>query len=197
MDKNHWTVISLGAGVQSTTMLLMALYGEFDSIPDCAIFADTGAEPMRVYRHLETLELFAARHAFPIYRAQGGNLRDDIVLAATGRSSRVANPPFYIKGGVVGNPEAKGALRRKCTRDYKVDVIIRAIRQRLLGLKPRQHVKKRTHVEQWIGISLDEAARIKPSRQAYITNRWPLIEKQMTREDCLNWLTTRCGRKLK
>jgi hypothetical protein len=182
------TVISLGAGVQSTTLLLMALHGEFDCIPDCAIFADTGAEPDGVYRHLDQLEQTAKQHAFTIYRVQAGNLRQDILNAASGKSHRVANPPFFVKGGVMDNPDAKGILMRKCTRDYKIDVIIRAIRQRVLGLQPRQHVPKGTHVEQWIGISLDEALRIKPSRQPYITNRWPLVEKEMTRADCLTWL---------
>ena len=46
-------IISLGAGVQSTTMAFMAAHGEIGPMPDCAIFADTGWEPKRVYRHLE------------------------------------------------------------------------------------------------------------------------------------------------
>ena len=33
--------LSLGAGVQSTTMALMAAHGEIGPMPDCAIFADT------------------------------------------------------------------------------------------------------------------------------------------------------------
>ena len=36
-------VISLGAGVQSTTMALMAAHGEIEPIPDYAVLADTGA----------------------------------------------------------------------------------------------------------------------------------------------------------
>lgn len=36
-------VISLGAGVQSTTMALMAAHGEIGPMPDFALFADTGA----------------------------------------------------------------------------------------------------------------------------------------------------------
>ncbi len=48
-------VISLGAGVQSTTMALMAAHGEITPMPDCAIFADTQAEPRSVYEHLEWL----------------------------------------------------------------------------------------------------------------------------------------------
>jgi len=185
---SSYTVISLGAGVQSTTMLLMALHGEFDCIPDCAIFADTGSEPGQVYRHLSWLEEIASRHQFPIYRVQRGNLMKDILDAAAGKTSRVANPPFYVKGGVPGKPDARGTLKRKCTGDYKIDVIIRTIREQLLGVKFRQRVPKGVHVEQWIGISLDESLRMKPSRHKYITNRWPLVEKEMTRADCLDWL---------
>ncbi len=43
------------AGVQSTTMALMAAHGEIAPMPDCAIFADTGWEPKAVYEHLESL----------------------------------------------------------------------------------------------------------------------------------------------
>lgn len=61
-------VLNLGAGVQSTTVYLMAranlqakLAGEALPYPevgivDCAIFADTGDEPVAVYHHLEWLE---------------------------------------------------------------------------------------------------------------------------------------------
>lgn len=43
-------IISLGAGVQSTTMALMAAHGEIEPMPDCAIFADTKVEPAAVVR---------------------------------------------------------------------------------------------------------------------------------------------------
>lgn len=48
-------IISLGAGVQSTTMALMAAHGAITPMPDCAIFADTGWEPIAVYDHLRWL----------------------------------------------------------------------------------------------------------------------------------------------
>ena len=38
-------------------------------------------------------------------------------------------------------------------------------------------------------VSLDEAHRMKPSRNARVINRWPLIELRMRRFDCLNWMT--------
>ena len=46
-------VISLGAGVQSSTMALMAAHGEITPMPDAAIFADTQSEPASVYRWLD------------------------------------------------------------------------------------------------------------------------------------------------
>ena len=43
------TVISLGGGVQSSVIGLMASQGASDRAPDCAIFADTHWEPPSVY----------------------------------------------------------------------------------------------------------------------------------------------------
>ena len=42
-------ILSLGAGVQSSTLALMIAHGELPMV-DHAIFADTGAEPAGVYR---------------------------------------------------------------------------------------------------------------------------------------------------
>lgn len=56
------------------------------------------------------------------------------------------------------------------------------------GLQPRQRWPKERVVEKWIGISLDEAIRMKPSWTSAIENRWPLIELRMNRRDCLAWL---------
>jgi len=48
-------VLSLGAGVQSSVMALMAAHGELPRI-NCAIFADTQWEPKAIYEHLDWLE---------------------------------------------------------------------------------------------------------------------------------------------
>jgi len=45
------TILSLGAGVQSTAMILMAARGALAPMPDCAIFADT--EPQGWARAVE------------------------------------------------------------------------------------------------------------------------------------------------
>jgi hypothetical protein len=43
-------------------------------------------------------------------------------------------------------------------------------------------------VEMWLGISTDEFQRMKDSDVKYITHRWPLIERGMSRADCVKWL---------
>ena len=79
-----------------------------------------------------------------------------------------------------------GMLYRQCTHDYKVIPIQKKMRE-ILGVKPRHRVKKGTIVEQWIGISTDEAMRMKKARLPWLESRWPLIEMKMSRMDCLQW----------
>ncbi len=171
-------ILSLGAGVQSTTMALMAAHGEFEHMPDCAIFADTGWEPKAVYEHLAWL-MSGNVLPFPVHVVQRGNLRDDLLLKAGGKSEkRMAQAPFFTSGG--------GINRRQCTKEYKVEPI--AWKQReLLGYEKGQRIPADS-CEVWIGISTDEAVRMKPSRYRWQTNRWPLIEKRLNRWDCLTWL---------
>lgn len=171
-------VLSLGAGVQSTALALMAAHGEFEHMPDCAIFADTGWEPQAVYDHLAWL-VSGNVLPFPVHVIQRGNLRDDLLMKATGKvAKRFAAAPFFTSGGGIG--------RRQCTKEYKVEPIAKKQRE-LLGYEPRKRIPAGT-CEVWIGISTDEAVRMKPSRYRWQTNRWPLIEKRMSRWDCLNWL---------
>jgi hypothetical protein len=179
MTKPMLHIISLGAGVQSTTMALMAAHGEITPMPHCAIFADTGAEPLAVYKHLDWLETVLP---FPVHRVSAGNLRDEIMGAMAGVNRMDARPPFFTNSG--------GMLHRQCTQDFKIIPIIRKVRE-LIGLKKGQRAPKTPVVEQWIGISMDEAVRMKPSRLPYIKHRWPLIEKDMHRRHCLTWCEER------
>jgi len=43
----------------------------------------------------------------------------------------------------------------------------------------------------WIGISTDESLRMKPAKEPWIVNRWPLIEMNMSRDDCKAWMLAR------
>ncbi|WP_454858528.1 hypothetical protein [Rhizobium binxianense] len=176
-------VLSLGAGVQSTTLALMAAHGEIGPMPDCAVFADTCWEPTAVYEHLRWL-MSPNVLPFPVHIVSAGNIRENLMLAAEGK--RWASIPAFTRIVDRRGRATVGMIRRQCTRDYKIDPIRRKVRA-LAGLTRRRSPPYPV-VEQWIGISLDEAIRMKPSREAWQVNRWPLIEKRMTRRDCLVWL---------
>jgi hypothetical protein len=102
-------------------------------------------------------------------------------MSAKGRPYFHTSIPFHTKAedGAAGR-----VAMRSCTRDYKIWPIMKAVR-RLARVKRGQ---KTPVVVQWIGISLDEIIRMKPSREPWCESRWPLIERRMTRLGCLDWL---------
>jgi hypothetical protein len=184
-------ILSLGAGVQSTTLLLLAAEGRLPRL-DAAIFADTQWEPAAVYRHLGRLEAEVAGPAgIPIYRVTTGNIRDD----ALNPEARFAQMPLHLRGPDGG----EGMLRRACTAEYKVKPIKAKVRE-LLGCPHPTPVPTGAFVEQWIGISSDEssrAARMSDDVQ-YMRSHFPLLYLRggtgkwavgWTRNDCIRYLT--------
>ena len=168
-------ILSLGAGVQSSVLALMMARGEIEPA-EHAIFADTQAEPQHVYNWLDWLEAEIQQlpHPFPIHRVSAGDLGADMLAALDDPAKRCASPPFHNR-----NHEGKTALLwRQCTTDYKVAPIKRQI----------QALRQGRPVIQAIGISMDEAHRMKPARVQYITHIWPLIDLRMSRHDCLRWM---------
>lgn len=172
---NTVRVISLGAGVQSSTLALMAAHGEIGHV-DCAIFSDTKWEPAAVYEHLRWLGSGNVL-PFPIYQVSAGDIRADLVASLNTTGQRFASIPFFIDTGAA--KEGRGP--RQCTKEYKPEPIKRKIRE-LIG--PGHGARAKV----LIGISTDEAHRMKPSQVGYIENEWPLIDKRMSRWDCLQWL---------
>ena len=172
-------ILSLGVGVQSSTMALMAAKGDLPKV-DCAIFADPGYESKSTMLYLDYL---TAILPYPVYRVQKGNIKDDM-LAAKGTTNFVV-APFYNQHTITGK---KGMIRRQCTSEYKILVIKKKIRE-LCNVGFNKRFPKDKYVEQWIGISKDEIQRMKPARDPYILNRHPLIEMNMSRQDCITWMS--------
>lgn len=170
-------VLSLGAGVQSSTLLLMAAHGEIHV--DRAIFADTQWEPKGVYRWLEEMAPIAERAGIPVDIVTAGNIRAE-TLERAARQSGFASLPFFVRDPLTG----KGSMiRRQCTKEYKVRPVQRRLRE--LGASSRQSV------ELLIGISLDEAQRMKPSRVKYAEHTYPLVDEKITRQDAVGWLASK------
>jgi hypothetical protein len=170
-------VLSLGAGVQSTTLALMAAHGEIVPVPDFAIFADTGAEGRRTMENVAWLSSGNIL-PFPVVRVAGpGALSDAVLSRASDRASGFQPVPFYTE---------RGMGKRQCTSHYKIEPINRELRLRL-GYRPRQRIPAAS-VEVWIGISIDEVVRAGAAHEQWIANRYPLLEQRMSRADCIRWL---------
>lgn len=177
----EYNFLSLGAGVQSSCLALMAAKGEIGPMPNAAIFADTQAEPKAVMEWLDWLE---PQLPFPVIRVTRGSLTEESLVIrerkdGTGHWSKSLIPAF-----ILNRDGSKGIMGRQCTYSYKVEQLERAARK-LANVKRGQ---KEVTVTQWIGISWDELQRIKQSRTTWAQHRWPLIERRMTRQQCLEWM---------
>lgn len=140
--------------------------------PDCAIFADTRAEPAHVYRYLDYLR---SKLSFPIHVVtRGEGLTWGITETCQGRKAcgTFVLPPLFLSSG--------GILWRRCTMDYKLRPIWRKLKE----------LRQRRPVTMILGISSDESKRMREPKQKYLTHEYPLIEKRLSRIDCLRWLLT-------
>jgi hypothetical protein len=173
-------IISLGAGVQSSTMALMAEVGELRK-PHCAIFADTQDEPDEVYHWLDWLE---ARLSYPVYRVTAGKLSKASTELRVSKRSGETYMRLLVPAYVAKPNGDKALMSRKCTVDFKLRQIFRKAKE--VAMVPRGC--KSPIVFSWIGISTDEAHRMTTSKETWAQNTYPLIDKGMSRNDCLAWM---------
>lgn len=189
-------ILNLGAGVQSTTVYLLALEGRIPPF-DYAIFADTQEEPQAVYHHLEWLQGLGGT---PILIRTAGKLGDDLIRGKDGSGSGHHSIPAYT----APNHEErrlltgceKGIVPRECTKFYKINVVEQTIRQEILGILPRHHVPADVQVIQAFGISRDERIRANRIRERFTKHTWskpefPLLELGWIRAECQTYLRDR------
>jgi hypothetical protein len=177
-------VLSLGAGVQSTTLYLMSMRGEVHRF-DAAVFADTQEEPEAVYLHLDWLR---SLNGPPILTGTAGKLGDDLQHGGSslGHRSRFAAIPAYT---TADHGKTHGRTKRQCSKEYKSDVIGRIIRRELLGLQPGRGVPNDVLVYQYFGITIDEAGRAGRIRQRFGPKSryracFPFIDSMTARANC-------------
>jgi hypothetical protein len=164
---NSQKVFSYGGGVQSRAILRFIKDGIIEK-PDLVIFADTHDEPKEVYQGIKEDQDFC--------KAMGLEL----VVVSQGRLSEVDRwgglfIPAYTVSQATGK---KGMLNRQCTQRFKVVPMRRYLRS--------QGVKS---AEMWLGISTDEITRMKPSNVKWLTNKFPLIDAGLSRDDCIKRLS--------
>jgi hypothetical protein len=213
MSEHH--ILNLGAGVQSTTLYLLACPGIEKPVPalkfDYAVFADTQSEPKYVYRHLEWLKTLGGPE---IIIATAGDLKADLVAGRISAghqkkpsaktdalgSTRFASIPAFTAPNHDTRPDdyeahkSAGRVKRQCTREYKTEVVERVIKRVILGLKKGQRFPKGVKVSQYLGISTDEGSRSGRIRVRFAesckwsTPEFPLIDMGWTRAGCSRFL---------
>lgn len=165
-------VISWGCGVQSTTLAVMSALGELPKV-DAVINADTGWERQATYNARDFYAAWLRERGLRVEIVSNGNIRNQA-------DNVDIHIPFWTANG--------GPLRRQCTRHLKIKPIKWRMREGMGFDRSKPPHPRAGACEQWIGFSLDEWTRIKESRTKFIEHRYPLIEKHMTRGDCVTFL---------
>ena len=174
-------VCSTGMGVQSSTIMHLVLTGDLPR-PDLWQFADTGDEPASVYRNLQYWQkrLEDAGMTLQILRADE-TLSEHVLGRAEAGAGGISMVPAYVD-----REERPGRMpiRRGCTRDFKTPLMDRAA-------KAHFKVKRGTktpRVRRWLGISTDEAARMKPAEAPWFIKEYPLVDLGYSRARCIEVL---------
>ena len=167
-------VIALGMGMQSTALYLMSSMGQFERA-DHAIFSDPMAEHPETYKLVDWLLKWEKENdGIPIHIVKK-NLYKDLMNGVNHRGRKFVSIPAHGEGKLI---------KRQCTYDYKILPVMKKLRE-LHNLKPR---KRMPLSEMWLGITIDEASRMKDSREPRIKNRYPFMEMMMNRSDCMHFM---------
>ena len=185
--------ISLGWGVQSFTLAVMSALGDLPPV-DVAIHADTTHERSATYAFAQRWTPWLEAHGVRVVTVQGAqsiseltSYKSDIPAYTSSNGALIMVPEIayddndeaYQTGEMIEVPaNVEGRLRRQCTGEWKIYPMRRWL----------QANRDKRPVEQWLGISMDEWQRAKDSDVKYVTNRFPLLELKMTRNDCGNYL---------
>ena len=216
-------VLSWGGGTQSTALMLKMLSGDvLDNKgeivkPDYIIFADTGDESRMTYDQVYNVQKYvketynqeiiivkknkmlkndqeitdmvrAGKMSGTIYRSSDyADLYQNQVLFYKGVLDRADIVPHWVinKRGEIGK-----LMGRQCTVTYKITQIVKEIRRRenLKAFSAKKH-----KINMFIGFTIDEIMRVKPSPQSYIENKFPLVDIRWSKEDCIQYVIQKLG----
>jgi hypothetical protein len=180
-DKARIRVLSLGAGPQTSTLLLLACEGRIPAF-DAAIFADPGWLHDAVYQRLQRLGRIADAAGIPLYRVSAGNIRADALDA----DRRFASMPLWYRGPAGGQAIA----RRQCVSQYKTRPVKAKVRE-LLGYPHPARVPRGIHAELAIGLAAGEISRASDPDVRYLRYTYPLVGLGWSTADCVRFLVSR------
>jgi hypothetical protein len=214
-------VLSWGGGTQSTALMIKFLKGEVldhknEPIKlDYIIFADTNNESELTYQQVYKVKKYVKdTYGQEVYITKRNEeyLPDDTiikmiesgeienyrqsryydlfqghVLNMKGIVKSVDMMPLYTRDdrAIVGKTSVKA-----CTSVFKINQIKKELRK----LEGVQRFTKDTYkIIMYIGFSIDEVRRLKPSTDSYVENQFPLVWLGMNKTDCINYVEKELG----
>lgn len=155
-------VWSYGGGTQTAAIAVLILQGKLPK-PNIAVMADTGREIESTWTYLRTV----VQPALDLIGLTVEIAQHDLATVDLWTDDSILIPAFTsLADG--------GKLPTYCSNEWKRRVVMRWLKA--------QGVER---AEMWLGISRDEAHRMKDSDAKWLTHRYPLIELMMSREDCV------------
>ena len=172
-------VVSYGGGVQSSAIVLMSIAGEIER-PDVVIFADTGSETPSTYSTVEYVKSECEKAGLEFCTVYADFQRDGVE-----RENRIEGYAplhewyqYYGRLPMVGNP--------RCTFNFKIYPVRREVKRRIkfsnLDKGPKPHAICS------LGITTDESHRARDSQIQWMSSVYPLIERDISRRNCITWL---------
>ena len=156
-------VWSYGGGTQTAAIAALVLMDELPK-PDIVIMADTGYEVTETFTYLNNVINPALSKIGLSVTIIGQEWASHGLI----KSDRILIPAYTTKNGRVGK------LPTFCSNEWKQRPIRRWLRA--------QGVKQ---ADLWLGISMDELERMRPSGLKWLVNKYPLIEMRPTyRYEC-------------
>jgi len=149
----------------------MSVLGDIEPF-DQIIFADLGWERITTYETVKYYTKYLTERGANVISIKTGDIRVD------GAEKEILIP-FYTNTG--------GMLRRQCTYNLKIQPIRQQMRK-FAGFPIRYINPGPKQFKLIMGISYDEYTRMRDSSKQYIVHEYPLIDRKITREDCIEYI---------
>ena len=153
--------LSFGGGPPSLALLILNAWGEVTPKAQAVVWADTGWEKQETNRLVPQYEAWAGENGMEWINAQSkdgplqGYVRD-----------RSVPIPVHTEGGIG---------HRRCTDKWKIAPIEQELHRRY-GDRP---------LIAQLGLHYGEVMRMRDPRVKRNRNRWPLVEKKLGRQECI------------
>jgi len=164
------TYLSYGGGVQSTAILLLALEGKIE-LPEFVVFSDTGSELPETYKTVEEMKK-RCKEAGLHFETVGSKIK--------GAEPGVSLHEYYLNVDI--HPYLPMVTNPRCTFNFKIYPVRRYVKTRVDKAGPKPWAKS------MLGITTDEAHRMRDSDLKWTENVYPLIELGWSRKNCIDYI---------